>query len=1009
MSPGGARADWFHRIWPAAAFQLSFVAAVALLKSAANALVLSRYQAGALPYLYVGAAAITAAVAALATGRRGGLLTHPVPLCLSGAALSAAAAVGIRLGVPSLALVLYVVAETFATYVAICFWGRVDEAFDSREAKRAFTAVNGIGMVGGIAGGLLAQELAPRLGASALITAGAIVLAGAAAIFQFHRIRPEVTVRTTAASSLEVWSYLRSHGYAQALALLMLVLAVLSAFGDFVFRQRASRAMGEDELAALFGNLQLWMALSCVVFQLFLAERLLRQFGLLRYLALVPALLTPLAVAALWSDGLWPAYLLKLLESAASLSIIPVAMQLMYAPVPDQVREGVRITMDGLAKKGGLALAGLLLIGAGAQVAGPALPLALLVFCLLALRVVARLRPMYVGALQERVAGSGVLPEVMAAGEGKKLLREALSAAAPERVLHAISLMEQASMELRPHLPLLLAHPSERVVERGVQLSISLSAEEVAAQVEGLLWSGHRRPRDEAAWALAKLAPARAAQALPPLLESKDVGLRCAAIGALIGLEGGYPAQLALQQLAARGALAPVAERREVARLLGRLREERWASFLSRYLEDGDSSVRRIAIAAVGQGRYAGLAGRLFPFLTWREERREAREALALLGDAVVPMLEEALNDRSRPPALRYQVPRALRQIGTQRALEALLFSNVRDDAFLHYRIGVALSRLREDHPELQVDGKWVREAIGRRQELYRALVQPFCDLRAAKGDGSLLTRALGDRLDQAFELSFWLLGLLHDARALRRVHSHMVGGEVRRRAYALELFENMVPPADRELLREQTESHHRELPLGEAGRLAEHLGALCHSDDHVLRACARQVARGAGLWTLPFLEDDMSEATVKRMFALEAVEIFTQSDVDDIAAVAGVARERSFRRGERIYSEGDPGDALYVILHGAVDARRGGEHVLTLREKEAFGEVSLLDGSPRPTDIIAAEDTEVLVIDRRDFLDLVADRPELLKGVFRAVSQQLKRVLDLPGRRNTGEVAKVG
>ena len=152
-----------------------------------------------------------------------------------------------------------------------------------------------------------------------------------------------------------------------------------------------------------------------------------------------------------------------------------------------------------------------------------------------------------------------------------------------------------------------------------------------------------------------------------------------------------------------------------------------------------------------------------------------------------------------------------------------------------------------------------------------------------------------------------------------------------------------------------------------------------------------------------------MSEATVQKMFALEGVSVFSQSDVDDIAAVAAVAREVRFRAGERIFSQGDPGDALYVIVEGMVDHFRDGEHVLRSQAKETFGDVSLLDGAPRPTDVVAVEDTRVLVIDRRDFLDLLADRPELLTGFFRAVSQQLRAVIDLPASRKTGELLEVG
>ena len=415
-----------------------------------------------------------------------------------------------------------------------------------------------------------------------------------------------------------------------------------------------------------------------------------------------------------------------------------------------------------------------------------------------------------------------------------------------------------------------------------------------------------------------------------------------------------------------------------------------------------------IGLAAAGMSLTIGLAdgaahglrtlawAGLLTFLTWREERREAREALAALGDEVTPLLETTLNDLSAPLAMRLQVPRVLRLIGTQSALHALLFSNVRDDARLHFRIGAELSRLRDEHPEHPVDLDRVREALGRRREVYRALVEPYRDLRAELGDNSLLTRVVGDRLDQALELCFFLLGLLHPPQVMRRVHQHVAGQDARRRAYALELLETLTDEEDRALVREQVESHHRDLPPGEVGKLEAHLAWLCRSEDVVLRACARQVAGRIGMDVPPAQEADMSQATVQKLFLLEEVHVFSQSDVDDVAAVAAIAREARFRAGERVYSEGDPGDALYVIIEGVVDAMNHGEQVLRMKAKDTFGDVSLLDGAPRPTDAIAVEDTRVLVIDRRDFLDLLADRPELLTGFFRAVSQQLRAVIQL-------------
>ena len=146
-----------------------------------------------------------------------------------------------------------------------------------------------------------------------------------------------------------------------------------------------------------------------------------------------------------------------------------------------------------------------------------------------------------------------------------------------------------------------------------------------------------------------------------------------------------------------------------------------------------------------------------------------------------------------------------------------------------------------------------------------------------------------------------------------------------------------------------------------------------------------------------------MSDAAVRRLFALEGVEIFAQSEVDDLAAVAALAREQTFRQGERIYSEGDPGDALYVIVEGTAEARREGAIVLSMRSKQSFGETSLFDGAPRVNDVVATSDLKVLVIDRRDFLDLLSDRPDLLTGMFRVLSTQLKAVVvEMSHRRNT-------
>ncbi len=988
--------SWGHRLWPAATFQFALIAGVTQLKTAANALVLSRFESQTMPYLYLVGALLVATLTLLPRREADARSESLSVLTGVGGLVVLGLAAGVSMGQRIPALVLYLFVDAFTTVISLRFWGRMASAFDAREARRAFTALNGVGMAGGMLGGLLVQGLAERLGTASIIVGGALSLYAAGVAFHFHHSEtPQQPVRSRhLAPPVAAWKYLATSSYARVLAALGVSFAVLSSFVDYLFRLRVERTLSEDGLAALFGSLQLWIGLVCVLFQLLLAERLLKRLGLMSYLALLPGAMAPLAVASLLTKELWPVHLLRLLENAVNYSLLPVGVQLLYAAVPDEEREALRGAVDGLLRKGGTVLAGVLLIGAGRAADGITMALVVVGVCGLLGVLLLRLKPAYVEALGEQVGAHGEDDEALGR-EDRKLLVEALGSSTPDRVLHALEMLAEEGLPLRPHLPVLLHHTHERVQERAVALALELGATETAPLLEQLVTQGARRPRDSAVGALAKLAPERAEVLLPPLLQSPDVGLRCAAVGALLSTKWHAAALVSLGALTARGAQAPVSDRREVARLFGHLKDPSYTPMLTPYLNDPDSSVRRVAVRSVGEGGYVRLAPRLLTDLTWREERREAREALAALGDEVTPLLEATLNDLTAPLPMRLQVPRVLRLIGTPAALHALLFSNVRDDARLHFRIGAELSRLRDEHPEHPVDEDRVREALGRRREVYRALVEPFRDLRAELGDHSLLTRVVGDRLDQALELSFFLLGLLHPPQVMRRVHQQVAGQDARRRAYALELLETLTNEEDRALVREQVESHHRDLPPGTTGQLEAHLAWLCRSEDVVLRACARYVAGRIGMDLPPPQEGDMSQATVQKLFLLEEVHVFSQSDVDDVAAVAAIAREARFRAGERVYSQGDPGDALYVIIEGAVDAISNGEHVLRMRAKETFGDVSLLDGAPRPTDVVAVQDTRVLVIDRRDFLDLLADRPELLTGFFRAVTQQLRAVIN--------------
>ncbi|HEY7132250.1 MAG TPA: Crp/Fnr family transcriptional regulator [Candidatus Limnocylindrales bacterium] len=147
---------------------------------------------------------------------------------------------------------------------------------------------------------------------------------------------------------------------------------------------------------------------------------------------------------------------------------------------------------------------------------------------------------------------------------------------------------------------------------------------------------------------------------------------------------------------------------------------------------------------------------------------------------------------------------------------------------------------------------------------------------------------------------------------------------------------------------------------------------------------------------------------------ALRRCGLFGAADDDAIAALVHVLRVRRFRRGETIFHQGDPGDALFVLASGSVKvvlpSDEGAEPAIVaiLGPGEFFGELAILDGAPHSATIVAVEATETLVLHRDAFLSLIDSDAGLRRALLASLAAEIRRLtghvedlhfLDLPGR----------
>ena len=96
---------------------------------------------------------------------------------------------------------------------------------------------------------------------------------------------------------------------------------------------------------------------------------------------------------------------------------------------------------------------------------------------------------------------------------------------------------------------------------------------------------------------------------------------------------------------------------------------------------------------------------------------------------------------------------------------------------------------------------------------------------------------------------------------------------------------------------------------------------------------------------------------------------------------------------GDVIFAEGDKGDAMYVVRTGEVTIERGGRVMETLSGGGIFGEMALIDGSPRSATVRAKTDCEVAPINEKTFLFLVHETPFFAIAVMRTLADRLRRM----------------
>ena len=136
----------------------------------------------------------------------------------------------------------------------------------------------------------------------------------------------------------------------------------------------------------------------------------------------------------------------------------------------------------------------------------------------------------------------------------------------------------------------------------------------------------------------------------------------------------------------------------------------------------------------------------------------------------------------------------------------------------------------------------------------------------------------------------------------------------------------------------------------------------------------------------------------------LRKIDLFSGLKPQGLELIAKVATEETHAAGTKIFQHGDAGDKLYLILEGKVRISRevpgmGEEALAVLGPGQVFGEMALLDESPRSADAVVHERCRLLTLSKDGFDDLLFLHKDLayevLWSVVRMLTQRLRETND--------------
>ncbi len=665
--------------------------------------------------------------------------------------------------------------EIFLLASVTQWWFIVGSICEPRRAKNLLSFFVDGGLLGGLFGSILVIFLSRRVPARYLILLGLVFYLVAMAF-----IRSAVRVSTARAAEtppgpppdyLDGFRTLAKNSYLRLLAALIVVSLAASTMIDFQFNLAVKAGFPvEAKRTAFLAIFAVVVNLVSWILNTLLAHRAIRALGVRTALFVTPIILVlgsaavfvvPAAALTAW------AVLVKGADKSLNYTFSQATRELLYLPVPQDIKAKAKMTIDMFVSKSGEALASLLQVVFGIFLAFEAARMSFVTIAIIALwlLLLVRIGRRYLPAIRENLVPSRP--------DAERVVREQTRADTAKQLLDLLESRERSSVLYAYNLFDLLK--AEKLTPELRQLLSDKSAEVRASSIDTLLDADY--------------------EALgPDWSEAADKDTLDVIVREVLALDSYQDVmRRPFEEVAASNAPALEVEQMELAKALGMMPTDApLTENLTRLLKHDSPSVVHYALESAARLRKRDFLPLIVPHLGQAAVRDRAIDTLVAYGDRAMPVLRDWLADFRADLRVRQAIPDVLAAIGTAKAAEALVRQLRRRDPEITDAVIEALFKLRTRCPGLRFRERDIRPEI-------LTYVRAAC--RAAESaEASASPAGGGNGKGKAgapvpgYRQIFLLLGLIYPSEDIGQALQNYSEGTKRAVDYALELLENILP-----------------------------------------------------------------------------------------------------------------------------------------------------------------------------------------------------------------------